>query len=125
MTCLESEILMGQGELGAALAEHVRECSECGGAWRELAAHRHIIRAMGLAETVAPVQASPAYPWWKWIPAAAALVTTLAGAWWVSKPTPPPAIVSIDVTVTGFVNPVPMDPAQIPAAVKLSRKKIE
>ena len=64
-------------------------------------------------------------PWWKWIPAAAALVSTLTGAWWVSKPPRPPAVVSVDVTVTGFVDPVPLEPSQLPAAVKLSRKKAE
>ena len=123
MTCAESALVMRRGELGTALEEHLRECSVCRGAWGELAAHRHVMRAMGLAETAGAAQGRPAYPWWKWTPAAAALVTTIAGAWWVSKPTPPPAIVSIDVTVTGFVNPVPMEPAQIPAAVKLSPKK--
>ena len=119
MTCLESELRMGQGELGAELEGHVRECVACRGLWREQAAHRHFLRAIGLA---VPVQSGSGYPWWKWTPAAAALVTTLTGAWWISRPAPPPAIVSIDVTVTGFVKPVTLEPADIPAAVKPSGK---
>jgi hypothetical protein len=43
-------------------------------------------------------------PWWKWSSAALALIITVAGAWWASRPPKPPSIVSIDVKVTGIVS---------------------
>jgi hypothetical protein len=53
--------------------------------------------------------------WWKWSLAAAALIVTVAGAWWASRPPKPPAIVSIDVKVTGVVQKtVPYVKAEIP-----------
>ena len=42
-------------------------------------------------------------PWWKWSSAAVALISHRGGAWWASRPPKPPAIVSIDVKVTGVV----------------------
>ncbi len=55
-------------------------------------------------------------PWWKWSPAAAALIITVAGAWWASRPPKKPSIVSIDVKVTGVVSKaeVPYVKAEIP-----------
>jgi hypothetical protein len=55
------------------------------------------------------------YPWWKWSSAAVALSITLGGAWWVSRPPKPPAIVSVDVKVTGIVDKtVPYVKAELP-----------
>jgi len=45
----------------------------------------------------------------------AALLITLGGAWWASRPPKPPAIVSVDVKVTGIVDKTaPYVKAEIP-----------
>jgi hypothetical protein len=65
----------------------------------------------------------PVVPWWKWSSAVVALTVTLAGAWWVSRPPKPPAIVSVDVKVTGVVpKTVPLVKAEIPETLTPSRK---
>ncbi|MCU1335119.1 MAG: hypothetical protein JWO19_700 [Bryobacterales bacterium] len=63
-------------------------------------------------------------PWWKWSSAAAALIITLMGAWWASRPPKPPAIVSVDVKVTGVVGKsVPYVKAEIPETLTPSSKQ--
>jgi len=123
MTCIESELLMGEGEMNEALQDHLTGCSACRILWSELEANRHVLRAMGL-ETIpaAPIQIHPAHhsnatPWWKWTSAAAALLITLGAAWWASRPVKPPQIVSIDVKVTGVAPKaeLPYVKAEIPA----------
>jgi len=65
--------------------------------------------------------------WWKGISAAAAVIITAGGAWLLSRPVPPPHIVSVDMKVTGVVGkteapyvkaeiPTTLTPATIPAA---------
>jgi hypothetical protein len=56
-------------------------------------------------------------PWWKWSSTAVALIITSAGAWRTSQPPKPPAIVSIDVKVTGVVSKKP------PRVKRKSRKR--
>ncbi len=57
-------------------------------------------------------------PWWKWSSAAAALIVTATGAWFASRPPKPPAIVSIDVKVTGIVSKeAPYVKSDIPATL--------
>jgi hypothetical protein len=61
--------------------------------------------------------------WWKWSSAATALTVTLVGAWWISRPVKPPAIVSIDVKVTGIVQKtVTPIKAEIPEKLTLTPK---
>ena len=51
-----------------------------------------------------------------------ALIITIVGAWWALRPPKPPAIVSIDVKVTGIVDKtLPYVKAEIPE--KLTPRK--
>jgi hypothetical protein len=120
MTCPQSELLMGEGEMNEALQEHLAGCSECRDLWGELEANRHVMSAMGLeAMPAVPIQIRPALPWWKWTSAAAAVFITVGAAWWASRPVRPPQIVSIDVKVTGIApKEVPVQKAAIPTVLK-------
>jgi len=114
MKCAECELLLTQDEVNPEVATHVAGCPGCRSLAGELQANVHALRALG-AESVpaAPVQIRPAYPWWRWSSAAAALFLTVGGTWWASRPPKPPQIVSVDVT--GIVpREVPVLPAKIP-----------
>ena len=117
MTCEECELLLAQDEIDQEVDAHLAGCPNCRSLAAELQANAHAMRALG--EEVIPaaqVQHRPAYPWWKWTSAAAAVVITLGAAWWASRPAKPPQIVSIDVKVTGVAPKaeVPYVKAEIP-----------
>ena len=116
MTCREWETLMSAGETSPELEQHLADCSECRSLWRELQTNRHVLRAMGLETVPAPaIPARAPHPWWKWSSAAAAVILSLAGVWFASRPPKPPQIVSIDVNVTGVVQQeAPVVKAKIP-----------
>gem|GEM_PF-5570689 len=68
------------------------------------------------------IQNSPV-PWWKWSSSTAALTITLVGGWYASRPPKPPAIVSIDVKVTGVVQKtVPLTKAEVRKTFTRNRK---
>jgi hypothetical protein len=119
MTCEQCELLLAQEEIGPEVEAHVAGCAGCRSLAAELQANAHAMRALG-AEVmpVAPMGIRPGFPWWspwwKWSSFAAAVVLTLAGAWWASRPPKPPQIVSVDVKVTGIV---PREVAPIPAKI--------
>ena len=116
MKCREWEISMAAGDTSPELEQHLAGCGECRSLWSELRSNRHALRAMGL--DVVPAPPAPVrerHPWWKWSSAAAALVLSLAGAWFASRPPRPPRIVSVDVNVTGVVpQEAPVVKAKIP-----------
>ena len=106
MTCAESELLMAGGETSAGLEDHLAGCAACQGLWSELAANRDALRAMGSeALPAVPISIRPAYPWWKWSSAAAAVLIMLGATWWATRPPKAPQITSVNVTVTGIVQP--------------------
>jgi len=120
MTCGECELSLAQDEFHSELEAHVAGCPGCRALAAELQANAHVMRAMGMETLPAPpIQIRPEHPWWKWSSAAAAVIITLGAAWWASRPSKPPQIVSIDVKVTGIaprtVTPVP---AEIPKILK-------
>ena len=121
MKCEECERLLAlndvNGDVNPEVGEHVAGCSGCRSLAAELQENAGAMRVLGEeVMPVAPMQLRPAYPWWKWTSAAAAVVITLGAAWWASRPVKPPQIVSIDVKVTGVVPKaeVPYVKAEIP-----------
>jgi len=116
MKCEECELLLAQDEISPEVEAHVTGCPSCRSLAAELQANAHAMRALGEeAIPAVPIQIRPAYPWWRWISAAAALILTAAGTWWASRPPQPPQIVSVDVKVTGIVpRAVPVVTAKIP-----------
>jgi len=116
MKCEECELLLAQDDISPEVEAHVTDCPNCRSLASEMRANAHAMRALG-AEPMpaAPVQIRPAYPWWRWISAAAALILTAGGTWWASRPPKPPQIVSVDVKVTGIVpREAPVVRAKIP-----------
>ena len=112
MTCTECELLLAQDEIGPEVDEHVAGCPSCRSLALELRANADAMRALG--EEVMPAFALQrrSAGWWKLSSAAAALILTAYGAWWLSRP---PKLVSIDVKVTGVVpTTAPVVTAPIP-----------
>ena len=120
MTCQDCEVVLAREERGPEIEAHLADCPDCRALAGELEANAHAMRALGQeALPAAPIRIHPAYPWWKWTSAAAALVITLSAAWWASRPPRPPEIVSIDVKVTGVAPAlVPLERAEIPATIQ-------
>jgi hypothetical protein len=122
MTCQECELLLAQNEIDPEVDAHLAGCANCRSLAAELQANAHAMRAMseevipGFVVGGAPVRLRPAYPWWRWTSAAAAVIITLGAAWLASRPAKPPHIVSVDVNVTGVVPKaeVPYVKAAIP-----------
>lgn len=117
MSCEECELLLARDEVGPEVEAHLTGCPSCRSLAAELQANAHAMRALG-EEVLPPVtMRASGIPWWKWTSAAAALIITLTGAWWTSRPAKSPQIVSVDVKVTGVVPKaeVPYVKAEIPA----------
>jgi hypothetical protein len=117
MTCPECQLLLAQNEIDPEVDAHLAGCAGCRSLAAELQANAHAMSAMG--EEIfpaAPVQFRPAYPWWRWTSAAAAVIITLGAAWLASRPAKPPHVASIDVKVTGVAPKaeVPYVKAEIP-----------
>jgi hypothetical protein len=117
MTCEECELLLAQNEIDPEVDAHLAGCPNCRSLAAELQANAHAMRALREEVfPVVPVSRRPAYPWWRWTSAAAAVIISVAAAWFASRPVKPPHIVSIDVKVTGVVPKaeVPYVKAEIP-----------
>jgi hypothetical protein len=127
MTCQECELLLAQDATNPEVEAHVAECPGCRSLAAELQANANAMRALGEDPMPAtPIQLRPAYPWWKWTSAAAALMITAGAAWWISRPPKPPQIVSVDVKVTGIVPKaeVPYVKAEIPVTLTPARVSV-
>jgi len=124
MTCEECELLLAQDAASPEVEAHVAECPGCRSLAAELQANANAMRSLAAEPMPAmPIQVRPAYPWWKWTSAAAALMITAGAAWWISRPPKPPQIVSVDVKVTGVVPKaeVPYVKAEIPQTLTPAR----
>lgn len=127
MKCEECEPLLARGEVGSEAEAHLAACPSCRSLAAELRANAHGIRALG-EEVPPPARMrerglhtwNPGWnpwrnPWRKWSSAAAALIATLAAAWWTSRPSKPAQIVSVEVKVMGIAETqLPLVPAEIP-----------
>lgn len=126
MKCEECELRLAQNQVDPEVEAHLAGCPGCRSLAAELQANARVMRALG--EEVLPAVTIPAngIPWWKWSSIAAAVIITLSGAWWASRPAKPPHIVSIDVKVTGVVpkTEVPYVKAEIPAKLTPARAPI-